>query len=527
MEPLKRTERKPSPPVRTSGNTRKPTQKSWLSSNWLKGGILLLVFFIWAGIVAAVHTHKALPPGLSFEGKAYRAESVDFLYDLSYKKDGGYHQEQMIFDRVNQAIAEAKEFIVVDMFLYSGYYDNDQSFPPLSGQLTESLLEAKRRHPAMPIMVVSDEVNTTYGSHPSPELERLKAAGIEVVLTDTDPLRDSVPLYSAVWRMGFQWFGQSGKGWLPNPLADSAPKVTLRSYLKLFNVKANHRKVVATENTALVLSANPHDASFNNSNIGFQITGSKDFITEVVGTEQAASVMSGGPAQLLPKAADTLKEPARPKAASGNGTQEPAAPSRDAVTVRLLTEGKIYSRLLDGISAAPKGSEIRMGMFYLADRKVIDALLDASARGVSIQLLLDPNQNAFGHSKTGIPNRPVAAELRKKTDGKIAVKWYNTAQEQFHTKLIDIRHPDGSAVINGGSANFTPRNLDDLNLETNVEITAPAGSKITQDLDRYWDRLWNNRDAEYSLEYPAYEDKLVGFKRIVYHLQDMLGFTTY
>lgn len=51
-------------------------------------------------------------------------------------------------------------------------------------------------------------------------------------------------------------------------------------------------------------------------------------------------------------------------------------------------------------------------MFYLADRKVIDSLVAASNRGAEIKMILDPNQNAFGQEKIGLPNRPVEEELQ-------------------------------------------------------------------------------------------------------------------
>ena len=113
-----------------------------------------------------------------------------------------------------------------------------------------------------------------------------------------------------------------------------------------------------------------------------------------------------------------------------------------------------------------------MGMFYLSDSKVMDQLLKASQRGVEVRLILDPNQNAFGRDKIGIPNRPAAAELIKKSKGKISIRWYNTGNEQYHTKLMYIAKPTGESVITGGSTNFTQRNLNDLNLENNIWAAA-------------------------------------------------------
>src|SRR5690625_7339113 len=97
-------------------------------------------------------------------------------------------------------------------------------------------------------------------------------------------LRDSNTFYSPGWRLLFQAFGQKGTGWLPNALADEAPKMTARSYLELFNVKANHRKAVATEKNAIISSANPHNASGLASNIAFKISG--DIIHIIVNETQ-------------------------------------------------------------------------------------------------------------------------------------------------------------------------------------------------------------------------------------------------
>jgi phosphatidylserine/phosphatidylglycerophosphate/cardiolipin synthase-like enzyme len=173
-----------------------------------------------------------------------------------------------------------------------------------------------------------------------------------------------------------------------------------------------------------------------------------------------------------------------------------------------------------------QGETIWMGMFYLADRKVLDGLLEAAARGVDIRLILDPNQNAFGQKKVGIPNRPVAAELMEKSGGKIKIRWYNTGEEQYHTKLMLVLNKQES-TLNGGSVNFTPRNLDDLNLETNLEIKASPDTEVIRETESYFKRLWQNDGAEYTVDYPTYEDKTTPVKKAIYKLQTILGFTTF
>ena len=50
-------------------------------------------------------------------------------------------------------------------------------------------------------------------------------------------------------------------------------------------------------------------------------------------------------------------------------------------------------------------------MFYLSERQIVKALITAKERGVNVRVLLDPNKDAFGREKNGIPNRQVASEL--------------------------------------------------------------------------------------------------------------------
>ncbi|MFJ7744953.1 phospholipase D family protein [Peribacillus sp. NPDC097295] len=455
--------------------------------------------------VIAYNSYKPLPKGISYEGKIHHVEDIDFIYDLSYHDEtGNVQHEQRIFQTIYQAIEEADSFIVIDMFLFNSFYDEKVKFPQLSKTLTDKLIAQKEKKPELQVMFITDEVNTSYNAYQLGELEKLKESGIEVIVTNLDRLRDPNPLYSGVYRTFFQWFGESGKGWIVNPMAKSAPKVTARSYLRLMNIKANHRKVVATEKTAIISSANPHDASGFHSNIAFQMDG--NIIRDFVRAEEAASKFSGGP--------KTFPE--------GTESNEEEGP----ISVQLLTEGKINKHVLKSIRETKKGDRIQLAMFYIADRHVVEALTEAAKRDVQIQMILDPNQNAFGSEKIGLPNLPVAAEFEKLDEGNINIRWYKTDKEQFHTKLMTIQKEDKTIVI-GGSANYTARNLDDYNLEANIEIHAPNETEIAQEVDEYFQRLWNNEEGTYTTDYSEYQDKLPAFKYATYRLQKLFRFTTY
>ncbi|WP_404441888.1 phospholipase D family protein [Sutcliffiella horikoshii] len=473
--------------------------------NYIKKNKMLtfIIFLILIVIVTSVyHSYKPLPEGVSFEGDVHYVNEVNLLSDITYGEKKEVTTEHEIFNRIFEVIEEAEEFIVIDMFLFNGYNDGEMDYPPLSADLMNTLISKKQDNPEVDIVFITDEVNTTYGSHEAEELSKLQDNGIRVIETNVKVLRDSNPLYSGVWRVFFQWFGQGGSGWIQNPMAKSAPETTVRSYLKLLNIKANHRKVLATDKSAIISSANPHDASGLHSNTAFEVSG--NIIGDILKTEQAILDFSGG--GTLPKYTGQAEE--------------------GDIAVKLLTERKILDHVLEEIKKSKDKEEIWVGMFYLAERKIIEELIDAADRGVTVNLILDPNEHAFGQQKIGLPNRPVAAELLEEGQGNIELRWYNTQGEQYHPKMIYFKRAEESTIISG-SANFTRRNLYDLNLETDIKITANNNEQVMKDMNDYYLRLWSNQDQEYTLPYDAYKDEMTIAKKAMYRLQKLFRFTTY
>ena len=462
------------------------------------------------------HRVKPLPPGISYASDTYTIPEKDaeFLYDLTYQKDGKEHYDQSIFNEMYHTIEEADDFLVLDLFLVNGYTDGKRDYPKISEKLSQTIQQQMKKKPNLKVVFISDEINTTYNSHIANQLEPLKKMGAEVIFTDLNRLRDPNILYSGVWRSALGWFGQEGYGWLPNPMAKSAPKVTMRSYLKLLNIKANHRKVVITEDAGMIVSANPHDASGFHSNIGFKVKG--NIVKDMVKAEKAVAKFSNGDVSGFPtdEELDQFIKPSTSEDSSGS------------VKAQILTERKIQKGVVNALDNAKEGDEVWIGMFYLADRDIIDAIEDAASRKVDIRLVLDPNQNAFGQEKMGLPNLPITAELHKLESEHITVRWYNTNKEQYHTKIIYVKGKGQSTVI-GGSGNYTSRNMDDYNLEENVKITAPADSKMMKNIDDYFHRIWDNEDGTYTLEYKKYQDKLPAFKYVMYILQKIFQVTTY
>ncbi len=462
------------------------------------GWIILVI------LLSALHgRYKSLPVGISFESPWIDADEVHFVYDLTYRKNDKQMMEQAIFDKIWQIIDEAEDFLIIDMFLLNDDYDRTFSFPCLSTEFSEKLVEKKNNYPDMPIYVIVDEINTFYGVYESHSIQILKEAGIQVVITNMDKLRNSNILYSSIYDIIFKWFGTSGKGWIRNPFTSKLPYVTARSYLRLMNFKANHRKTVISEKVVMVGSANPHDASSINSNIAFAIEGA--IVKELVESELAVMAFSDY----------DIKFPIEVNERRGD------------YKVKLITEGKIRENIKSAIDKTRKGDCIRIGMFYISERSIISALIEASKRDVDIRMILDVNQTAFGIEKIGIPNRPVASELMHKSKGNINIKWYETNGEQFHTKLIMINYEkEEKVLLIGGSANLTRRNIRDFNLETNVCIEALIKSRLADDIDTYFNRLWNNDEGQYTLDYSVFQEDVL-WKKIIYYIQEYTGLSTF
>ncbi len=164
-------------------------------------------------------------------------------------------------------------------------------------------------------------------------------------------------------------------------------------------------------------------------------------------------------------------------------------------------------------------------MFYLSSRGIIRSLKRAAKRDVTIRLILDANKDAFGRQKGGVPNRPVAAELVRRSKQDIQVRWYNTQGEQFHSKLVLVSQSDRITIF-GGSANLTRRNIHNYNLEANVKIMADKDSLIASEVTSYFNDLWLNRGGSYTLDYDVYKSNSI-LKTVRYRFQEFSGLSTF
>lgn len=460
------------------------------------------------------HTLKPLPPGIGYQGKVHPLTNARLLTDITlHFGNEAPRLDHEIFDEAFDMISNARRFVLVDMFLFNDTREDGSRQRPLAKELTGSLIERRQTNPDLRVVVISDPINTVYGGTVSPYFEQLRQAGIPVVETSLEPLRDSNPTWSALWRFCCQWMSNSSTGgWLPNALGENP--VTLRSYLALPNFKANHRKVLITDSddglSALVTSANPHDGSSRHSNIGLRFGGPA--VADLLRSERAVLALSDANTKVVDEMIGEL-----PQTAAGIDSVD---------TIQVVTESSIRTAAMDIIGTAEAGDRLDLAIFYLSHRTLLDGLKKAHQRGVEVRVLLDANNDAFGMKKSGIPNRQAAMELNS---AGVTVRWCNTEGEQCHSKLLVRRDTNGNAQLLLGSANFTRRNLDDLNLETSVHVRSDVHSEIVRKAAAFFDDQWNHGPGEtpvMSLPYNAWADESQ-IRYWQYRLMEATGLSTF
>jgi phosphatidylserine/phosphatidylglycerophosphate/cardiolipin synthase-like enzyme len=467
---------------------------------------------LWLAL-AGWEANKPLPPGtrIASAWHSVAASDVSFIADITAADAYGRAvSSQAIFDETLKVIRGAHRFLVLDYFMFNSRHDGldptSALLRPLSGTLRDALIERRQAVPDLKVLFITDPINSLYGATPSADLRLLRAAGIDVVVTDLDALRDSNHFYSSAWRLALKWWSPSseGAGSFPNPLDDSDTPLPLGAWARLINFKANQRKLIIGDDgsgglVGIVGSANPHDASGADSNAAVRISG--PVLNSLLESELNIARFSGWQGNL----------PVRPAAAVAT---QPAAVETAGLTsgkltrVQVLTEGAIHDALVEHIDAAARGEAIDIAMFYVADRSVVEALLAAGRRGVTVRLIVDPNKDAYGHTTSGLPNQPSVSELVSESDGAIHVRWYRTHGEQFHTKMVMVYGPQ-RLWLTLGSANLTTRSLGDYNLEANVAVEVARNAALANQTLEYFETLWSNRaplGIEYTADFSAYAD---------------------
>lgn len=457
----------------------------------LLAGALLAAWFA----VAWWHTHKRLPPGTHVASPVCTvpAAGLAFIADITTADAFGRPVSSAgIFDAVLGVIAKARRLIVLD-YAAIGAAAGEAPQQRVAAVLTDALLARWREQPELAILVITDPANDAYGASRSESLQLLRAAGVEVVTTDLNPLRDSNPAWSSLWRLALRWWDR--------------PSGPLGVETRRLNFKTSDRRLIIADQpegglVAIVGSANPSDRESGWSNVAVRVTGPA--VAALLESELQIARFSGWRGRADANAAGAGGAPSECTAADGAATAAPEGSAR----VQLLTEGSIRTALLARLDSTSATDSVDAALEYVADRGVIEALLAAARRGVGVRLILDPNEGATRGGTAGVPNQPVASELVSRSGGAIRVRWYRTHGERFHPALVLIYGPH-RLWLAAGSAQLTRRDLEDYNLEADAAIELGRDAPLARQALEYFDSLWTNRappGIEYTADFAVYAD---------------------
>jgi hypothetical protein len=393
-----------------------------------RGRILLAIAALAWAAVAIWNAQKPLPPGTHVASLATRlTESQVQIVAASAAGNAIEARELAAIDR-------ASELIVLDA-------------APLSRAVGRELLVQRSRRPNLKIVLVSDPRSEAYGGTPVEYLESLERAGVIVARVRLERLRDCIPLYSALWRLTI--------GWWSDPFDEHPGEPGLRAALRERNRKADQRRLLVADDGAggwvSLVSAGP------DGNLAVQITG--DLARDIAASEIEIAAWSSGD--------DRLPLPPR-VAARGPGS----------VDARFLTEGAIRGAVLEALASAAAGDQIGLAAPRLSDRRVIDAVLHAAARGAQVRVLLDPG---------AAPNGAVAAELERRGGGHIELRWRVRPLATAALVLVARR---GELWASTGAADFSRPSLDDVDLESAVELRLPERAAAAHDLQAHFAAEW-------------------------------------
>jgi len=392
-----------------------------------------LLLLTWLSLVFW-NSAKPLPPGTHIVSETSRLSEadVDFLFERS-------RQRETLSPDLS-AIDHAEQLIVLDR-------------TPVGAEAAQHLLARQHVRPNLKIVLVTDPGSEMQGGTPAQTLASLERVGVIVARVRLDRLRDSNPLYTGVWRLLF--------GWWSDPFNETPGEIGVAAWARVQNFKADQRQILIADDgsggwTAVVAAAETH--------AGLVLRGA--LARAMVSSELQVAAWS---------TEDDRLPSAPPMGGRGPGS----------IDARFLTEGAIETALLDTMAAAGSGDRISIAVETLSDRPFILAALQAATRGAHLQVLLTPD---------AMPNRIVAHELQRDGSGRIEVRWSPFEPGATHPKLLLVQHRS-DLWMNWGSANFSRRNLADLNLEAAVELRMPARSAPARAAAAYFTQAWSNAAA--------------------------------
>lgn len=416
-------------------------------------------------------------------------------------------------------IQDANKVIIASVFLFDTAYSDNEIKWDIVREFTNLLIQKKKDNPDMTIAVILDPINRAYEKRISPAMHAMLYAGIDIFISDLLDTNSATALHLREGlhhigrfinrRLAFGLFGKVGDLFTERNVSIQTPVGEGVSIKKLWNalaLKANHRKVLVVDSghtyESIVTSANPHNASIPNSNYGTTVRGDLAKYIYMVLREDVKNSIELNRVIWHHKESKILRKNYEREYLRKHLPPfdlqdiQPGQDSIDTpVRISFMTESRIRDQIITMLSEVAPGDAVRIQMFYLSNMPVIQAIIDAAKKVERpIRIILDPSKDAFNIEKDGTPNRQVAYHLAEKIKEQglnLEIRWYDTHGEQNHAKIMSITNPTiGKYELINGSANWTGKNLEDINMEANLRIV--GSKKVTEKFNGVFDLLWTN-----------------------------------
>jgi hypothetical protein len=501
---------------------------------------LLILFALCPPIQAK--EYDLAPRRLTVESPVFYVSENDIDLQASYSGFDPNTQKRFsrltINRKVMEMINDSNRVILASIFLFDIIYSDQQPQIDIVNEITNAIIEKKKSDPSITVVFVLDPINRAYGHRIGPAVKRLLENGVDIFYSDLVPTKSATTLgIGELSRDALRFvdnlsFGSIGRALsvvtrqklpLPNPLDEGG--TSIESLWNVLALKANHRKLLVTDNQeiyeALISSANPHNASIPSANYSVSVKGELAKYIYMVIRQDVIQSKKMHMVDWSNKSKDYKEKFLTDvlPAIAPSGFQVPGPSSSRPVGVSFVTESRIRDKVIEMLEGVKADDHVRIQMFYLSEFKVIDAIVNAAKRLKNpMRIILDPNKDAFGKVKDGTPNRQVAAYLMKKKKElglNLDIRWYDTHGEQNHAKIMSITSADEQApkyeLING-SANWTGKNLKDINLEANVYVR--NSKKIIDKFNKLFDMLWGNSDGMiYTIDYKGKYEAHTGMNK--------------
>jgi PLD-like domain len=479
---------------------------------WLSRLIVLSLLVAWISS-ALWHSSRRLPPGMHIAGawQTLPAGQVRFLRDLSFADASGAPlSERQIDAELETMIAQARNILVLDAGLFGDLPAAGPRAPRLrvaptvAAQITDSLLRARQEQPNLQILLLVDP--SSVDMRPAAgAIDRLRAAGIHVVVVRTQRLRAANAAFVAFWQLCCGWWSDGeGLGSWPNPIGVGPTGVAMGLWGSTPPYVRSHRQMMIADDGSgnlqgLIFSRPLNAEAALHSSSALRIAGPA--LESALESEFAVAQFSGwSDGGAMQAQAQRLVEHQRQASSY--------AAVRDAARARVVSEQLLSDQLIALIGAAGRRDSIEIAALYLSQRELVRSLLDAARRGVTIRVLLDPNKDGYGFDHSGLPNRVVASELVADSDGAVRVRWYRTHGEQFSPGVVLIRSAERSWLV-VGTADLSRRDLNDFNLAAAFITELPSQAAAATEALSWFETLWFNRASggiEYSSDADVYAD---------------------